>query len=321
MGIPYNEAFRQLVFEGIERYGTNFGASRNNNVTLDIFSIAESRAANRSNAEDSIIVSSGYLSAQLVIQHFIGRCKFIYAPDTHPALWIGQPNPTKMSFKDWTDYAIKETNNSDQPVLLITNSLNNLLPEIYDFGWLNKIDSERKAFLIVDDSHGIGITGKKGGGVYERIPKLPNINAIVIASLAKALGIDAGVILGTKTIIDDLRRSPVYAGASPPSPGFLYAFANASAIYMEELDKLRANMKFFDSFFEGKKGINFLKDFPVYLLDDQHAAQELAMKGIQISSFAYPDPKGKILNRVVLNSRHTKEEMRSLAENILRQKS
>lgn len=317
LGMPFNEEFKQLVFEGINRYGTNFGASRNNNLTLDVFAMAEAEAACRSKAEDSIIASSGYLCAQLVVQHFMGKCKFIYAPDTHPALWIGQPQPPKISFREWTNYAIDKVNNSDKPVLLITNSLNNLVPEIYEFGWLNKINSDRKISLLVDDSHGLGITGKNGEGVYPGIPQLPNVQTIVIASLAKAIGMDAGVVLGTKKIIEDLRTSPVYAGASPPSPGFLFAYVNAAAIYQQELEKLRANMKFLSSFLDEEKSLYFLKDFPVYLINDSHAAEYLSSKGILISSFAYPDPASKVLNRVVLNSRHSKEEMRRLAEAIL----
>lgn len=316
LGIPFNEKFRQLVFEGVDRYGINFGASRNNNVTLDVFALAEAEAAKRCDAEDSIIVSSGYLSAQLVIQHFIGRYKFIYAPDTHPALWIGRPNPPKISFSEWTEHAIYETANSDQPILLITNSLNNLFPEIYDFEWLTRLNPRHKVCLLVDDSHGIGITGEKGEGVYGRIPKLENIEIVVIASMAKAIGIDAGVILGTKKIIGELRASPVYAGASPPSPGFLFAYVNAVEIYQEELEKLRVNMKFFKSLIEDKKGLYYLEDFPVYLINDANAADYLSLQGILISSFAYPDPEGKVLNRVVINSTHAKDEMRRLAEAI-----
>jgi 7-keto-8-aminopelargonate synthetase-like enzyme len=319
LGMPLNEKFKQLVFEGIDRYGINFGASRNNNVTLDIFALAEAESAKRCKAEDSIIVSSGYLSAQLVIQHYIERYTFIYAPDTHPALWIGKPNPPKISFTDWVDQAVKEVNHSDRPVLLITNSLNNLFPEIYQFEWLTKILPGRKATILVDDSHGIGITGQYGEGVYSRIPKLPGIEIIVIASMAKALGMDAGVIAGTKEIINELRDSPIYAGASPPSPGFLYAYVNAAAIYQEELEKLRSNMKFFTSFIKDEPNLAYLKDFPVYLINNADVGQYLSTKGIVISSFAYPDPKGKALNRVVLNSRHSKAEMRRLAEAIVSQ--
>ncbi len=317
LGMSFNEKFRQLVFEGIERYGVNFGASRNNNVTLDIFALAEAQAAKRSIAEDSIIVSSGYLSAQLVIQHFIGKYRLIYAPDTHPALWVGSPNPPKISFSAWTEKAVDEVNSSEEPVLLITNSLNNLFPEIYEFEWLRKIKPGRKVYLLVDDSHGLGITGDNGEGVYTRLPKLMHIESIVIASMAKAIGIDAGLILGTKKIINELRTSPIYAGASPPSPGLLYAYVHSSHVYKEELDKLRVNMKFFRSFIEDNKDLYYLKDFPVYLISDDKVADNLSSRGILISSFAYPDPTGKVLNRIVINSTHTKEEIKNLAEAII----
>ena len=317
LAIPYNEKFKQLVFEGIDRYGINYGASRNNNVSLDVFAMAEVEAAKRCGAEESIIVSSGYLSAQLVIQHYFQKYKFIYAPDTHPALWIGEPKPPIQSYREWTIQTVKEVNSSNQDVLLISNSLNNLFPEIYEFDWLKDILPGKKISFLVDDSHGIGITGKNGEGIYSSMPQIPHIETIVIASMAKALGVDAGVILGTKTTIDKLRTSPVYAGASPPVPGVLYAYINAFAIYQEELEKLRANIKFFTSLIEQTQGISYLTNFPVFLIDDANAGLNLASKGILISSFAYPDPEGKALNRVVLNSGHSEEEMKGLAEALL----
>lgn len=317
LGIPFNEKYKRLVFEGIDRYGINYGASRNNNVGLDVFAMAEAESAKRCEAEASIIVSSGYLAAQLVIQHYFRKYKFIYAPDTHPALWIGEPRPPILSFREWTIQAVEEVNSSDQAVLLISNSLNNLLPEIYEFDWLKEILPGKKVSLLVDDSHGIGITGERGEGVYSRIPHIPHIETIVIASMAKALGVDAGVILGTKKIIDKLRTSPVYAGASPPVPGVLYAYVNAFSIYQEELEKLRSNIKFFTGCMEHRQGVLYVTNFPVFLIDDPDAGNYLASNGILISSFAYPDPKGRVLNRVVLNSGHSKEELRGLGEAIL----
>ncbi|WP_411273597.1 aminotransferase class I/II-fold pyridoxal phosphate-dependent enzyme [Daejeonella sp.] len=317
LGIPFNEKYKQLVFEGIDRYGINYGASRNNNVSPDVFCTAEAEAAKRCGAEASIILSSGYLAAQLVIQHHFQKCKFIYAPDTHPALWIGKPNPPRMSFGEWAVQAVEEINGSDEAVLLISNSLNNLIPEIYDFNWLKKIIPGKKVTLLVDDSHGIGITGEKGEGVYSWIPKIPHTEIIVIASMAKALGVDAGVILGTNKSIKKFRTSPVYAGASPPVPGVLYAYVNALSIYQEELKKLRDNIKFFTSLIKHRPEVLYITNFPVFLIDDAHAVTDFASKGIQISSFAYPDPTGKVLNRVVLNSGHNKVELKGLAEAIL----
>ena len=200
LGIPHNEAFKKLVFEGIEIYGINHGASRTNNITLDIFSIAENEAARRFGAEDSILLSSGYLAAQLLVQQYFETHQLIYAPDTHPALWIGRPKAPGIKFVEWIEKTIELINGSDQPVMIISNSLNNLIPEIYNFDWLKRIDPIKELVLLIDDSHGIGITGNRGEGIYSRLPQLHNIENFVIASMAKALGFDAGLILGNSEI-------------------------------------------------------------------------------------------------------------------------
>ena len=316
MGMPHNEEFRKLVFKGIELYGVNHGASRNNNITLDIFSIAENEAARRFGAEDSILVSSGYLAAQLVVQRYFESHLLIYAPDTHPSLWIGSPKAPRIRFIEWVEKTITLINETDQPAMIISNSLNNLIPEIYDFDWLKRINSSKKVVLLVDDSHGIGITGNQGEGVYSRLPQLPNIENLVIASMAKALGFDAGLILGNLAGIQNLRSSPVYAGSSPPSPGMLYAFVNAGEIYTHELINLRRNLRLFTDLLESTKDLFFINDFPVFLLQDDQIAADLIKNGINISSFPYPDPKGKPIHRIVISSIHEREELEILANAI-----
>lgn len=318
LGISRNKEFRKLVFEGMEQYGVNHGASRNNNITLDIFSIAEDTAAKRFHAEGAIIVSSGYLAAQLVVQHYYASHQLIYAPETHPALWIGTPDPPKMKFSDWVEQTIFRINTSERPSLIISNSLNNLIPEIYDFTWLNRLDPTKKTVLLIDDSHGIGITGEHGEGIFSHVPKLPGVELIVIASMAKALGIDAGLILGYQEGINTLRNSPIYAGSSPPSPGMLYAFVHADEIYTHELNNLRHNLRFFTDLLKSTDDLFFIYDFPVFLILEDSVASFLQKNGFHISSFPYPDPKGKEINRIVISSIHQREELEILADTINR---
>ena len=316
LGMPFNEDFRKLVFKGMELYGVNHGASRNNNFTLDIFSKAEGLAAKRFLSEDSILVSSGYLAAQLVIQHYYASHQFIYSPESHPALYLGAPLIPKIKYCDWVEQAIDEINKSKKPVLIISNALNNLTPDIYDFAWLSRIDSEHEVVILVDDSHGIGIIGEKGEGTYSKISELPNIQKIVIASMAKAMGMDAGLILANSSLIHKLRTSPVYAGSSPPSPGILYAFVHSEEIYNQELIRLRQNINYFTEMLNTGSGLSFIKDFPVFLINNETLAEELIRKEINISSFPYPDPQGKKLHRIVLSSAHKMEELDLLANTI-----
>ena len=316
LGMPRNQAFKELVFEGIEIYGLNHGASRSNNITLDIFSIAEKAAASRFGAEDSIFLSSGYLAAQLLVQQFYESHLLIYAPDTHPALWIGRPQATRIKYEVWAEEAINQINESDQPVMIISNSLNNLIPEIYSFDWLKRIDSQKEIIFLIDDSHGVGIIGDRGRGIYSSLPQMPNIQIFVIASMAKALGFDAGLILGSNAGIASLRNSPVYVGSSPPSPGMLYAFVHAELIYNEQLENLQRNLILFTDFLVSTQQLFFINNFPVFLLKDDQIAFDLLKNGIYISSFPYPDPKGKSIHRIVLNSSHKKEELEILANAI-----
>lgn len=313
MGIPHNEEFRELFIRGMEIYGVNHGASRNNNITLDIFSIAEKEAARRFGAPDSIMVSSGYLSAQLVIQNYKTSHKLIYAPETHPALWLGIPNPPKLKFSDWTEQTVKSVKSSAEPCMIITNSVNNLIPEIYDFSWIKRIDPFHEVILMVDDSHGIGITGENGEGVFKKLLDQEGVRTIVISSLAKALGTDAGIILSDFDTIRELRNTPIYAGSSPPSPGTLFAFTNAEHLYSEELKKLRHNLRLFTDLLISKEKLFFIPDFPVFLVPDEQLAIYLKKNGINFSSFPYPDPKSKLLHRIVISSIHTHEELVILA--------
>jgi 8-amino-7-oxononanoate synthase len=316
LGMPFNEDFRKLVFKGMELYGVNHGASRNNNITLDIFSKVEEVAAKRFLSDDSILVSSGYLAAQLVIQHYYASHQFIYAPESHPALYLDAPLIPKIKYTDWVEQAIKEVNKAKKPVLIISNALNNLNPEIYDFAWLSRINSEHEIVILVDDSHGIGIIGEKGEGTYSKIPELPNIQKIVISSMAKALGMDAGLILANSSLINKLRTSPVYAGSSPPSPGILYAFIHSEEIYNQELIRLRENINYFTELLNPESGLSFIKDSPIFLINKKALSEGILKHGIQISSFPYPDPQGKKLNRIVLSSVHKMEELELLANTI-----
>ena len=318
LGIPHNETFRAYAFKGMEIYGLNYGASRNNNISLDIFSIAEKEAATRFHAEDSIILSSGYLAAQLVVQHFFRTHRLIYAPETHPALWIGSHEAPRLKFKDWAEETIRSINESNEPCLIISNSLNNLIPEIYDFDWIKGIDPSKKVILLIDDSHGIGICGEHGEGVYSRIPKNGNIETIVIASMAKALGVDAGIILGSYQIIKKLRSSAMYAGSSPPSPGMLYAFVKTKELYANELKNLRNNLRLFTDLLESRKDLFFIDDFPVFLLRNDALAADLIKNGTNISSFPYPDPQGNPLHRIIISSIHSKIELEILANEMNR---
>lgn len=310
LGIPQNAAFIGHYQEGLQKFGLNNGTSRGNNVQLGIYNEAEAYAAEYFGAEAALITSSGYLAAQLLVRAFASE-HLIYAPQTHPALWLNGTPETRGSFSAWAKNTVEHINGNTQHTwVLISNSLNNLFPEQYDFSFLRAIHPENELFLIVDDSHGIGLLDK-GRGALNTIPVLPNVKVTVVASMAKALGLDAGIVLGSKETIGLLKSSNEFLGASPPAAAGLYAFMQAAAIYRAELEKLQELMRYFSEKID-RQNWNFIPGYPVYFSQDPYLYARLLEQQILISSFPYPDHKGAPLNRVVLSSWATKKSLDQL---------
>lgn len=310
LGIPQNEKFLQFYLKGLQKFGLNNGTSRANNVQLGIYNEAEAYAAKRFGAEASLITSSGYLAAQLTIKTLTATGQVRYAPTTHPALWGNLEPKTIGSFKDWATKIVDEINASDkQSWVIITNSMNNLYPEVYDFSFVTQL--QKHLILIIDDSHGIGVNNN-GLGAFSTIPPCENIEVVVVASMAKALGVDAGIVLSSSKIIEQLKQTNEFLGASPPAAAGLYAFINANEIYKSELIKLQQNIKIFnDSLIESKEW-HFINHFPVYFSKNADLSTKLAQRNILVSSFPYPDNSGPLINRIVLSSWHTKTDIEEL---------
>lgn len=314
LGIPQNQGFINLYVEGIKKFGLNNGTSRNNNIQLGIYDEAENVAAARYGAEAALITSSGYLAAQLTVKALSDLGEVSYAPATHPSLWQNTQPASQGSFTTWQAETVERINASTaQNWVLISNSMNNLVPEIYDFTFLNQIDLNKKLIVIVDDSHGIGVNNG-GLSAYSCLPDRPNTEYVVVASMAKALGVDAGIILSSKKIIEQLKKSPVFVGASPPAAAGLYAFINAGEIYQTAWQKLQENIDLL---------INNLSStwkyelgFPAFLIDDPQIDRHFFKDQILISSFPYPSPTSAPINRIVLSSWHEKADIEKLINSI-----
>lgn len=318
LGLADLPEFIDLYKAGLDRYGVNMGSSRNNNVQLSIYPEAEHWAASRFGMPGALLMSSGYLAAQLcarLLQEKINEV--FYAPGAHPALHTGAAGKSSEEstrlFSHWAKQTILEINRSTaQEFLVISNTINSLRPEKYDFSVFKAVDAGKRLHFLLDDSHGLGITGSDGVTLDYGVPSRPEFRTTVVASLAKGLGIDAGLILSDTGTLSYFRRNPVFLGASPPAPAAAYAFMHAGDLYTTQLKKLRENQEKFTRML--RMPAVYLPDFPVYYIDQPGLGASLLEKGVVISSFSYPSPSDPPFSRVVLSSSHTREDLQMLLE-------
>ncbi len=315
LGMGHNEFFRQQVLEGMVQYGSNYSSSRSSNLQLAVFEEAENWLAHFTGAEAALTFSSGYLAGQAAIHALRQSDIFLYAPGTHPALWRDSQDGYTGTFTEWASQlpeTIEQCKN--QNIVIACNSLDPLYAEKYSFDWLADLPTDQSITIVVDDSHGLGIMGRNGAGIFpELMAKSTHHNLIVVSSLGKAFGVPGGVVLGNKEFINNLWKSPYFAAGSPIPPVYLYAFLQSDSIYQEARAKLTTNIL---NFKQSLIHLNLFKHFdnyPVFYTKENSLYEALKPQCI-LSSFPYPDPSGKPITRVVLNSLHQQADIELLAD-------
>ncbi len=316
LGMGHQTEFKKALIEGMEQYGTIFSASRNNNLQLEIYDETEAFIANWTGAEAALTVTSGLLAGQLAVQN-ISNQRFIYAPSVHPAIWREKPAILFNDYEHFKNEIVALVLKDKTPVTICCNSIDPLKCVPYDFSWISELPDNQEITLVFDDSHAIGVVNTEGEGNFKKIKNYAqsNVKIIVIASLAKALGIPGGVILSDKMTIQSIRQNPLFVGASPIVPAYLYAFLKAQNVYKNARILLNKNIQLFKKLNEKHlDSFRFYENYPIFFTEKNDIFSFLLKHKILISSFSYPNPNDPPITRIVLSALHTEGDIAQLSE-------
>lgn len=308
LGLPQNPHFQWLIQERLIQYGNVYGSSRNGNLQLDIYDQAEAKLATWTGAEAALTLSSGMLAGQAVVRFLmLEGYQFFYAADTHPAVWH-LPDVSQLVVGS-LPLALEGSK-----ICYVTNAVDALRGKLYGFNWLDQWPNNQPLTLVVDDSHGLGVTGHEGAGAWTRIAKRPNIRLIVTASLAKAMGLAAGVILADANTIQGIRHTAYFGGCSPAAPYQLAAYVEAGDLYQTAQHQLQQNISAFVAGIHDLGLFSYTEGYPVFYTEHDDLYPFLLNNGILIYSFAYPKPTDKPNTRIVISAWHNSQDIQRLTK-------
>ena len=183
------------------------------------------------------------------------------------------------------------------------------------------------ALVMVDDSHAVGVLGKRGRGTHEHCDVMGRID-IITGTLGKALGgASGGYTSGRKEIIEILRqRSRPYLFSNTLAPAIVVTSLKVLDILSASTslrDKLRDNTRYFREQI-AKLGLDVIGGehpiVPIMLGDAvlaQKMAQMLLERGVYVIGFSYPVvPKGAARIRTQISAAHNKEDLDFAIEKI-----
>ncbi|MBU2997889.1 aminotransferase class I/II-fold pyridoxal phosphate-dependent enzyme [Cellulophaga baltica] len=318
LGLQTDRNFQDIYIQNILKYGTNYGASRKSNIQIAIFDKAENYLANLVGSESCTTMSSGYLAGQFVTQAFANKTyKLFYAPNTHSALYqTKQKSKKASSYVTFSslNFAVRhhlEKNKKAIPVIFL---------DAIDFSGVNYPNFEGLAqlplsqlILVVDDSHGIGIVGENGSGVFKKIASLNPKELIVSCSLGKGFGVQSGAIFGTSERITNLTETEFYGGASPASPANIASIIDGQEVFTIKRKQLQENIELFLKHVTVTRKFHFMNGHPAFSFQDEELTAYLEQHHIIVTSFRYPNKDSKLMSRIVISAAHTKDDILELS--------
>lgn len=320
LGLSTNSQFLRILGKGIQKYGSQVGISRNSNFKISIYEEVENYLKRWLKVEDAVVVSSGTVAGQIIAKCVMENgYDMYYAEDTHPALWYNRKHFIENSFlmnsskitQLMKDYRI-------QKIAIAMNTTDPLHGKTINFDWLKNVPRSKDLLLIIDDSHGIGVNGEEGEGLITYIRSLnPSVKIVMVASMGKALGCQAGIIAGSKNMLEYIKKSSHFISGSPPAPCYMYAFLNSEQMRKKQFNRLKNLKNSFKSDYTQEYMITTDHTSVFSLKEpDNDLYEYLYSKKIIISHFPYPHSYSKNITRIIINANFHVEDIANLVKRI-----
>ncbi|MCZ2475358.1 pyridoxal phosphate-dependent aminotransferase family protein [Aquirufa ecclesiirivi] len=300
LGIGEHPLFNEQLKKGIDHFPQNWGSSRKNNIQFSVWDDLEHVLAKKLGHEAAALCSSGFAAGQIALQFLLKQfpqATYSLAPHSHPAITTFLHAPWEGSRQTWIQNGIVE-----QVKILGTDGIRTPLAELFDFEWAKELHPDQ--YLLVDESHRIGV---------QNIQINSSATIIQTASLSKAYGIPAGIILGPKDQIEEIKKDPMWIGSSPPNLAFCFACLNAQDAYEEQREKLLEHINFFQSQLDDTS-INWAVGHPSFCTDNENIIQRLEAHGFKMNQFSYPKWNDPAIARASIHATLKKADLLELSQ-------
>ena len=230
----------------------------------------------------------------------------------------------------------KNKNQDENPnFFIVTDGVFSMDGDIAPLPELVEISKKYDCCLIIDDAHATGVIGKTGKGTIEYFKDKTGIDLteyvdLQIGTLSKALASEGGFVTGKQVYIDYLiNKSRPFIFSTALSPATI-ASANAALNLLKEthdeyLKNLNNNTKLMRNLLNDA-GLNVVDGetpiIPIIIGPAEltnKLSDELKKEGILVSAIRPPSvPKGESRLRLTIMASHTREEIESSANAIIR---
>jgi 8-amino-7-oxononanoate synthase len=174
--------------------------------------------------ERVLLFSTGYMANLGVLQTLLQRGDICVQDKLNHACLIDGAKLSGAELKRYlhadVSAAERQLAGNEAAVVLATDGIFSMDGDVAPLRELATLCSRERATLMVDDAHGLGVLGKRGGGSIEAAGLSQQDVPVMMATLGKAVGCSGAFVAGSASLIDGLiqfARPYIYTTAMPPA--------------------------------------------------------------------------------------------------------
>jgi len=217
----------------------------------------------------------------------------------------------------------KRLDKAEGNTLVVTDGVFSMDGDLAELPELASRAREKGAWLMVDDAHGFGTLGRKGGGVAEHFGLSLEELPVLVGTLGKAFGTAGAFVAGSEDLIECLvqfARPYIYTTSQPPA---LACATLKSLTLLRDEHWRREHLAALIAQFRGgaeQIGLQLMDSFtpiqPILIGDAGRAlrlSQMLRERGLMVTAIRPPTvPAGSARLRVTLTAAHSAAQVQLL---------
>ncbi len=331
LGLAADSRLVEAMQRGAAEYGAGSGAAHLVNGHMAPHHALEEELADFLERPRVLLFSTGYMANLGVISALLGKGDTVWEDRLNHASLIDGGLLARARFRRYphADSAALvrrlQTAGNDRCTLVASDGVFSMDGDLAPLPELASACHHAKAWLMVDDAHGLGVLGEHGRGSLEHFDLAPEQAPILVGTLGKALGSFGAFVAGDESLVETLiqqARSYIYTTAPPPA----VAEATRAALHLvrEEAWRRERLRELVDRFRQGAASLGLpLMDSltpiqPLLAGSVERAldwSRRLERQGILITAIRPPTvPEGRARLRITLSAAHTDAQLDRLLD-------